>query len=169
MRRSCAALVGLNALAANADLVQEGVLKCNVEPGFGFILGSSKVVSCVFRPARGRPEYYSGRINLIGVDIGLTGLGQLSWRVFKSGPPVRRYALAGDYTGSGAGGVLGEGPGAYPLSRGEDKSISLKPLPGKSTGLNFYAGVAALTLQAADEPPTEAPPGTGLQTPQPTP
>jgi hypothetical protein len=53
-----AALVGLAATAPSATQVQSGVLECNVAPGIGLIIGSSKNLSCVFHPARGRPEYY---------------------------------------------------------------------------------------------------------------
>ena len=73
-----AALVGLTATAPSAAQVQSGVLECNVAPGVGFIIGSSKTLSCVFHRARGRPEFYAGTINRIGVDVGLTGPGQFA-------------------------------------------------------------------------------------------
>jgi hypothetical protein len=120
-----AALVGLTATAPSAAQVQSGVLECNVAPGVGFIIGSSKTLSCVFHRARGRPEFYAGTINRIGVDVGLTGPGQFAWGVFTAGPPGRRYALAGGY----------------------GDSISLQPLSGATTGLNLSAGIGALTLQ----------------------
>ena len=60
-----AAFVGLTATAASAVPVQSGVLACNVAPGVGFVIGSSKNLSCVFHRARGRPEYYAGTINRI--------------------------------------------------------------------------------------------------------
>ena len=46
-----AALVSLTATAPSATQVQSGVLECNVAPGVGFIVGSSKNLSCVFHPA----------------------------------------------------------------------------------------------------------------------
>jgi len=150
-----AALVGLTAMASSATPVQSGVLECNVAPGVGFIIGSSKNLSCVFHPARGRPEYYAGTINRIGVDIGLTGPGQFAWGVFTAGPPGRRYALAGDYAGPGVGIALGAGGSANSLVGGNGGSISLQPLSGTSTGLNLSAGIGALTLQ----PVAAGPPG----------
>ena len=150
-----AALVGLTAMASSATPVQSGVLECNVAPGVGFIIGSSKNLSCVFHPARGRPEYYAGTINRIGVDIGLTGPGQFAWGVFTAGPPGRRYALAGDYAGPGVGFALGAGGSANSLVGGNGGSISLQPLSGTSTGLNLSAGIGALTLQ----PVAAGPPG----------
>jgi hypothetical protein len=65
-----AAFVGLTATAPSATQVQSGVLACNVAPGIGFIIGSSKTLSCVFHRARGRPEYYAGTIGRVGLDIG---------------------------------------------------------------------------------------------------
>jgi hypothetical protein len=142
-----AAIVGLTATASSAAQVQSGVLECNVAPGVGFIIGSSKTLSCVFHRARGRPEFYAGTINRIGVDIGLTGPGHFAWGVFTAGPPGRRYALAGDYGGPGIGLALGAGGSANALVGGYGDSISLQPLSGATTGLNLSAGIGALTLQ----------------------
>jgi Protein of unknown function (DUF992) len=142
-----AAFVGLTATAASAIPVQSGLLACNVAPGIGFIIGSSKSLSCVFHRARGRHEYYTGTINRIGVDIGATGPGQFAWGVFIEGPPGRRYALAGDYAGPGIGLALGPGGSANSLAGGTGNAISLQPLSGASTGLNLSAGIGALTLQ----------------------
>ena len=142
-----AAVVGLTATAASAAQVQSGVLECKVAPGVGFIIGSSKSLSCRFHPARGRPEYYAGTISRIGLDIGATGPGQFAWGVFTAGPPGRRYALAGDYAGPGLGVALGAGGSADSLVGGYGNLISLQPLSGASTGLNLSAGIGALTLQ----------------------
>jgi hypothetical protein len=149
------ALVGLTATAPSATQVQSGVLVCNVAPGVGLIIGSSKSLSCVFHPARGRPEYYAGTINRVGLDIGVTGPGQFAWGVFTAGPPGRRYALAGEYAGPGVGFALGAGGSANTLFGGNGNSISLQPLSGTSTGLNLSAGIGALTLR----PVTAGPPG----------
>jgi hypothetical protein len=150
-----AALVGLTAIAASAAPVQSGVLACNVAPGVGLIIGSSKNLTCVFHRARGRPEYYAGTINRVGLDIGATGLGQFAWGVITAGPPGRRYALAGDYGGPAIGIALGAGGSANSLVGGYGNSISLQPLSGATTGLNLSAGIGALTLQ----PVAAGPPG----------
>jgi hypothetical protein len=141
-----AALFCLGTSASNAEPVQSGVLECNVAPGVGFIVGSSKNLSCVFHRARGRPEYYAGTISRIGLDIGATGPGQFAWGVVTVGPPGH-YALTGDYAGPGAGLALGAGGSANALVGGNSNSISLQPLSGTSTGLNLSAGIGALTLQ----------------------
>ena len=83
-----AAFVGLTATAPSATQVQSpGVLAWNVAPGIGFIIGSSKTLSCVFHRVGGRPEYYAGTIGRVGLDIGATGPGQFAWGVFTAGPP----------------------------------------------------------------------------------
>ena len=149
------AFVGLTATAASAASVQSGVLACNVAPGIGFVIGSSKTLSCVFHRAHGRPEYYAGTINRVGLDIGATGPGQFAWGVITAGPPGRHYALAGDYGGPGIGIALGAGGSANSLVGGYGNSISLQPLSGTTTGLNLSAGIGALTLQ----PVAAGPPG----------
>ena len=83
-----AALFCLGTSASNAEPVQSGVLECNVAPGLGFIVGSSKNLSCVFHRARGRPEYYAGTISRIVLDIGATGPGQFAWASSRPGLPV---------------------------------------------------------------------------------
>src|SRR5882672_756970 len=57
------------AAAGNAG-VKVGVLNCNVDSGFGLILGSSRDVRCSYVPTAGAGERYSGAITKIGVDIG---------------------------------------------------------------------------------------------------
>src|SRR3984893_6141194 len=118
------AVVGFTATAPSATQVQSGVLECNVALGMGFIMRSSKNLSCVFYPARGRPEYYAGTIRRIGVDIGATGPGQFAWGVFTAGPPGRRYVLAGDYAGPGGGFALGAGGSANTLVARNRGSVS---------------------------------------------
>lgn len=151
-----AALAGLTATAASAAPVRSGVLECNVAAGAGFIIGSSKNLSCAFHPARGRPEYYAGTINRIGLDIGVTGPSLVAWDVITAGPPGRRFALAGDYAGPGVGFAVGAGLSANTLVGGNGNSINLQPLSlGTSTGLNLSAGIGALTLR----PVAVGPPG----------
>ena len=149
-----ATLLGLTATVSTATPVQSGMLACNVEPGVGFVIGSSKGVSCVFRPSRGRPEYYRGTISRIGLDLGGTGPGHFVWGVVTAGP-ASRFALAGNYTGPGAGFALGDGFNANSLVGGNGNSISLQPLSaGDSPGINLAAGIGSLSLQpAAMEPP----------------
>jgi hypothetical protein len=44
-----------------AQGVQVGALTCNVESGFGFIVGSSRAVNCTFLSSNGPPNTISDR------------------------------------------------------------------------------------------------------------
>ena len=96
------ALVTMASAAEAKSGVKVGVLSCEVDGGVGFIIGSSKGVDCVYRPASGaRPEHYSGSIGKLGVDIGITNRTILAWAVFAPGK-INKGALKGSYTGASA-------------------------------------------------------------------
>lgn len=145
-----AALIGsLSLLAATPSLartgVKVGVLECVVAPGIGFIIGSSKQVSCRFN-SQGRVENYRGSTGKLGIDIGVTDRSYLSWLVFAPGQ-VRRGALAGTYVGATAQATVIVGLGANALIGGGNNSINLQPVSIQGqTGLNIAAGLGSLTL-----------------------
>lgn len=132
-----------------------GALECNVAGGPGFIITSSKALSCVFKPTRGRKETYVGTIRKFGLDIGATQKGKIVWAVLAPTATVRAGALAGDYVGVSAEATVGAGVQANVLVGGFDKSFNLQPLSvGGQTGLNIAAGVSELTLESvAPQPP----------------
>jgi hypothetical protein len=145
------------ATSANAapEGVKVGVLNCDVESGWGFIVGSSKGVRCAFHPNRGEPDRYEGTISKLGVDIGYTGGGKIMWDVVAPSSDVRSGALQGEYAGATASATAGVGVGANVLVGGLDKSIALQPVSIEgNTGLDIAAGVGALTLKSV-EPPAE--------------
>jgi hypothetical protein len=162
---ACIALAGtalayLAADVADAQSVQAGVLRCNVAPGVGVVIGSSKDVACVFHPVRGKPEYYAGRISRFGVDVGVTGPAQFSWGVFTPAPPGRlgRWQLAGEYGGPGIGLAVGvAGGSADSLVGGVNNAISQVPISGTTQALVLSAGVGALSLQPSYIPPRPVP------------
>ncbi len=127
---------------------QIGVLRCDVSPGMGFIVGSSKDVNCRFTPRRGRAEIYAGTINRFGLDIGATRRVRMVWAVLAPASPGRG-ALAGEYVGASAEATVGVGAGANVLLGGFGRSISLQPVSVQSQrGLNLAVGVADLRLTA---------------------
>jgi hypothetical protein len=131
--------------------IKVGSLNCKVSSGVGLILGSSRKMRCRFSPAGGgRPEYYSGRISRLGVDIGFTSKSYMTWAVFAAGK-TKRGALAGDYGGASAEATVGVGLGANVLIGGFRKTIALQPLSVQGQkGLNVAAGIAGLSLRRAD-------------------
>ena len=126
--------------------VKVGALECRIKPGIGFVIGSTKELRCKFNPSLGRPEYYGGSIDKLGLDIGYTGPAHLAWVVFAPGS-VKVGALSGTYGGASASASVGLGLGANVLVGGFNKSISLQPLSiqGQS-GLNLAIGVSRLRL-----------------------
>jgi hypothetical protein len=152
-----AATLALTFATTNANAAPEGVkvgvLNCDVERGWGFIVGSSKGVRCAFHPNRGEPDRYEGSISKLGVDIGYTGGGKLIWDVVAPSSDIRSGALQGEYAGATASATAGVGVGANVLVGGLDKSIALQPVSFEgNTGLDIAAGVGALSLRSVEPP-----------------
>ena len=142
------ALAANAALAQGRDRVQLGQLTCGISGGIGLIVGSQRALNCTFTPAAGGPvEIYEGTLTKIGVNIGVTTGGELTWTVFA---PTSRPAgaLAGDYAGASAEATVGAGVGANVLIGGSDRSVALQPLSLQGQlGLNLAAGVAGINLR----------------------
>ena len=92
-------------------------------------------------------ELYAGTLTKIGIDIGVTTGGELTWTVFA---PTSRPAgaLAGAYAGASAEATVGAGVGANVLVGGSNRTVELQPLSLQGQiGLNFAAGVAGIDLR----------------------
>ncbi|MCX5496903.1 DUF992 domain-containing protein [Kaistia dalseonensis] len=124
--------------------VKTGTLTCHVAPGIGLLFGSRRSLNCEFHSSRGN-ELYTGRIDRIGLDVGITRNSTIVWSVFE---PTRRHGdLSGRYTGATAQATVGVGLGANVLVGGGDGSIALQPLSVTTqTGLNVAAGISSLHL-----------------------
>jgi hypothetical protein len=127
--------------------VQAGTLTCDISGGIGFIIGSQKALNCSFVPTMpGPPEFYSGTINKLGLDLGGTRGGVMVWAVYA---PTNRAAgsLAGIYAGASAEVTIGAGVGANILVGGSNHTVELQPLSIQGqTGINVAAGVAEIEL-----------------------
>jgi Protein of unknown function (DUF992) len=130
-----------------AERVQTGTLTCDISGGIGFIIGSQKALNCSFVPTLpGPPEFYSGVINKLGVDLGGTRGGVMVWAVYA---PTTRAAgsLAGIYGGASAEVTVGGGVGANILVGGFFRTVELQPISiQQQTGINLAAGVAEIEL-----------------------
>ena len=136
------------ALPARAETFRVGRLLCFSEPRVGLVLGSAQSLRCVFY-ARGsaRQYIYEGRIRRIGLDLGVTSAGTLSWGVLARNSGIGPATLRGNYVGASGNIALGPGLGANVLIGGSRRSIMLQPLSiERSIGLNLAAGVTNLTL-----------------------
>jgi hypothetical protein len=141
------AALGLTAGAAQAaSQVQVGVLTCDVAPGVGLILGSSKEVSCDFTRKGHATETYDGSIDKVGLDIGVTAGGKIVWLVFAA-TKENIPSLAGNYVGASAEASLGLGVGGNWLIGGSNKAIALQPWSVTGTiGVNWSWTWTKLTL-----------------------
>jgi hypothetical protein len=146
------ALAGIVSFGAQprAAGVQAGVITCNVSSGWGFIIGSSRDLKCVYSPASRPPEHYNGKISKFGVDIGYQQSAVIVWAVVAPTADLKPGSLAGDYAGVTGGASVGVGAGANVLVGGSNNSIALQPVSIEgSTGLNVAAGIAAISLTPA--------------------
>lgn len=141
-------LTALPTLANAAPKIKIGVLRCDVAGGTGFILGSSKELSCTYTPAGNGPVgTYKGRINRFGLDIGRTRASQLVWGVLAPSKSVSPEALAGEYGGVSVEATAGVGLGANAMIGGFQKSIALQPVSLQTQqGVDIAAGISSLTL-----------------------
>jgi hypothetical protein len=134
---AAASLVTVSAAQAESR-VQVGVLTCDVEPGVGYIFTSSKEVDCKFTREGKKTEYYSGSIDKLGIDVGVTGGGKIAWLVFAATKDVPKNAIRGTYVGASAEASLGVGLGGNWLVGGSKKSIALQPWSVTGTiGVNW--------------------------------
>jgi hypothetical protein len=160
MAKKLRLMIGAVAIAAGAWLpvipaeaagVKVGVLTCNVDGGWGYILGSSKGISCNYVPNDGYGEHYFGTVSKIGVDLGYTSGGVIVWDVVAPTSDLMPGALEGGYGGVSAQATLGIGVGANVLLGGFDKSFALQPVSIEgNTGLNVAAGIGAINLKFAE-------------------
>jgi hypothetical protein len=141
-----AAAIAVTTLPAQAGGIKVGVLKCRIEGGAGWIIGSSKEADCTFKGVGGRREHYKGSLSRLGIDVGVTTDTVLGWIVFAPGK-LKKGSLKGGYTGVGAEATPGVGIGANVMVGGFRQSINLQPISVQGqVGLNVSAGIANLTL-----------------------
>lgn len=134
--------------AMSADRVQVGRLSCDVEAGFGLIIGSSKDITCTFHPDSGSAHTFTGSINKIGLDIGITQKTHIEWLVFAAGHQALSHnAIAGTYVGASAEASLGLGGGVNWLIGGDRDAFMLQPWSVQGQiGINLAVGLTGLTI-----------------------
>lgn len=132
--------------AANAG-GKLGVLSCDVEGGWGAVIGSKKEVTCTFTNTKGRTTEYVGSISRLGVDVGYLGNRKIVWAVVGVGNN-KKANLSGTYIGASASATAIVGVGANALIGGMKNGIVLNPVSVEgSTGVAVAAGIASLTLE----------------------
>jgi hypothetical protein len=131
---------------AQAD-VRVGLMSCDMDSGFGYVLGSSRDLHCTFMPAAGAPEHYAGTISKFGVDIGYVQNAVIVWTVVAPTVALPPGSLTGTYGGATGSVTVGVGVGANVLVGGSSETISLQPVSIEGgTGLNVAGGFASMSL-----------------------
>jgi hypothetical protein len=140
-----AAVLAGSAAVAQLTTPPGGKLKCDVEGGLSYIIGSSRALDCVYMPNGFPPEYYKGSINKIGIDIGFQRSGVIVWAVLSPGLTRGPGALTGNYVGLSADVAAGLGAGANALISGN--KVVLQPVSvSGDVGINLAAGIGDISL-----------------------
>jgi hypothetical protein len=145
----CASALNLAiATPAQGELFRAGRLLCSTSPRIGFLVGSTQSLRCVFYRRNSAQRYiYAGRIRRVGLDLGVTGSGVLSWAVFARNSRIGPGTMRGSYVGASGNVALGPGFGANVLIGGSRRSVVLQPLSTeRAIGVNLAATVTHLTL-----------------------
>jgi Protein of unknown function (DUF992) len=144
------ALICVIALPARAETFRVGRLLCASTPRVGRVLGSTQSLRCIFHARNSPQQYvYVGRIRRVGLDLGATSGGVLSWAVFARNSRIGPSTLRGSYVGVSGKVALGPGIGVNALIGGSRRTIVLQPLSvERAIGFSVAAGVTSLTLDS---------------------
>lgn len=145
-----AAAIGSAMMAAPAHAagVKVGTLTCDVEAGWGYVLGSQKDLNCVFKSTTtNQISYYTGDVTKLGIDIGYTNAGVMVWTVIAPSTDMQPDALEGKYAGASVGATAVIGGNLNAMIGGLDKSITLQPFSIEgNTGVAVTAAIGAMEL-----------------------
>ena len=155
MRRLTASLAvaALTAIAATSfataqSRVKTGVLECRGGASIGLIVGSSSMVTCVYRGDDRFEDRYVGILRKVGLDLGITQEINLAWVVFAPTGRIGPGDLLGNYGGVSGSAAVGVGLGANALLGGSNNSVALQPLSVQGqVGFSVQAGLEGLELR----------------------
>ena len=144
------AVLTLSSIPASAQVTQIGTLECRGGESISFLVGSVTELSCTYKPDYGPFQAYRATLRRAGIDVGVTAVSGLLWRVAAPTQQIGYGDLAGNYGGVTAGAAVIVGVGANVLYGGSNNSFALQPLSVEGqAGLNVFAGVAGLELRFA--------------------
>ena len=168
MRRLIFTTIGLLALATAGSLAGDlpsryapppvigggpgtkvGVLNCRLAPSIGLIVVGFQRMDCLFTSERGGPsEAYAGTMTTVGIDLGFTAGGALTWGVYAPTQNMMPGSLSGSYSGaSGSVGVV-VGVGGNFLLGGSGNTVALQPWSVEgTTGINASLGLSNMQLR----------------------
>jgi len=128
-----------------------GVLNCRIAPHVGLIVVGFQKMDCRFTSEGTAPsENYAGNMTTVGVDLGFTGGGALTWGVYASTKNMVAGSLAGKYAGASGSASIGVGLGENFLLGGSGNSVALQPWSVEgTTGINASLGLSSMELRLA--------------------
>lgn len=155
MRRLTASLAvaAFTAIAASSfataqSRVKSGVLECRGGASIGLIVGSSSMMTCVYRGDDRFEDRYVAIVRKVGLDLGITNDVTMAWAVFNPTGRIGPGDLVGNYSGVSGSASVGVGLGANALLGGSNNTVALQPLSVQGqTGLNVQAGFNGLELR----------------------
>ncbi len=126
-----------------------GVLNCRLAPSIGLIVVGFQKMDCRFTSeGAGLSEAYAGTMTTVGVDLGFTAGGALTWGVYAPTKNMMPGSLSGSYSGaSGNVGVV-VGVGGNFLLGGSGNTVALQPWSVEgTTGVNASLGLSNMQLR----------------------
>lgn len=145
----------VNASGPTMPQVSAGLLECRGAFATGYGFGSTRKVQCEFRPSIGMNHYYSGTLDRVGLDFGVSDQGSMLWAVLATSPSLDPGALAGTYVGLSTGFALGPGFSANMLAAQDaGRQVTLQPLSiSADSGLSLSFAGATLKLEPSATAP----------------
>lgn len=135
--------------ALAADDIEIGQLTCRQTDRTNLILFSEAKFSCIFDPADGPNERYTGEIDKVGIDLTNDKVETIVWYVFAPSAGHGPGALEGSYYGVSADAAIGAGAGARVLVGGFERSFTLQPAAvSAERGIGVAAGIEEFELFA---------------------
>lgn len=126
-----------------------GILSCRIDPSIGLVVVELQKIQCTFTPDNSsQAERYAGTMANLGVDLGFTAAGILTWGVYAPTKNLVPGSLAGIYGGASIGGAVVVGGGANFLIGGSQNSVALQPWSVEGTaGVNVNLGLQNMELR----------------------
>jgi hypothetical protein len=144
-------MVAVISTATGQSQVKSGVLECRGGASIGLVVGSSSMMTCVYRGEDRFEDRYVAIVRKIGLDLGVTKDVSMAWGVFNPTGRIGPGDLVGNYSGVSGSASVGVGLGANALLGGSNNTIALQPLSVQGqTGLNIQVGLEGIELRRGD-------------------
>lgn len=134
-----------------APMQTAGTLTCAIEPGVGFVVGSTRATRCTFvSNGGGFSQSYQGRLDRAGLDLGVTSGQTIGWSVMTPGGASRSGMLDGLFAGPSAEATLFGGPGTLvSFQTGGDRVMLQPAMHSGHAGFSFALGEGRMMIGAA--------------------